>query len=128
VLLVSGCGSSDTSRLDVRVDAARSSFPGNWQVSAQYGKEVGHSSEVVAGGERVVSAARGANSSVFHLRGSGRYHIGVVVTPRNDPYTLTGCAKVFKVAPDTRYVATIHLVRKLCNVTVSRGTTGSAAG
>jgi hypothetical protein len=102
-------------RLDVTVDAVRSSFPANWQVTV----EESHALDGrTTGRTRAVSAAPGGASAVFDLRGQGRYRIGAVVEPR-DHSTGTGCATGVDVNRSGRYSVTIRLTGRKCSVVAS---------
>jgi hypothetical protein len=102
-VLVVGCGSTDSTRLAVNVDATHASFPAGWHARVnEYRFFDGHDT---AQPERIVSAAH--DSAVFDLRGQGRYHIGVIIEPA-DRSTGTGCVEHF-FARSGLYLATIHL-------------------
>jgi hypothetical protein len=120
-LLVAGCGSTDSTRLAVNVDASHGSFPAGWHVSVQEDRAFGGST---TGGTRTVSAAH--DSAVFDLSGRGRYDLGVVVEPA-DHSTGTGCAKEF-FARSALYLATIRLGNQTCRISVLRWQAHAPAG
>ncbi len=108
---------ADNGRLTVTLDPSRGAFPAGSVVRVQQGREpVGW--EVVSGGVRVVSAAR--RSTVFNLRGHGRYFLMVVVESRKGGIH-GSCVKWFHVNRTDHYSAAIRLIGTQCRVDVSRG-------
>jgi hypothetical protein len=123
-LLVSGCRSSDRARLDVGVDASESSFPASWHMRVQESRSLG---DQTTGKVRAVPAADGVHSAVFHLRGRGRYRIGVDVEPL-DHSTGSGCARQIEVPRDAHYSATIRLhANRTCSVVVRHRSHGASS-
>ena len=117
---------ADNGRLTVILDPSRSAFPHGTHVRVQQGREpVG--SEVVSGGVRIVSAAR--RSTVFNLRGYGRYFVMVIVSGPDgvipsiggsDGVIAASCVHWFRVNHSDHYLATIRLIGKQCRVDLSR--------
>lgn len=106
---------ADNGRLTVTLDAGRSAFAAGSRVRIQQGREPS-GSEVTSGGARWVSAAH--SSTLFHLRGHGRYFVMVMIWLRG---TIEGsCVAWFHVNHTDSYSATIRLIGKRCRVDVSR--------
>ena len=106
---------ADRGRLDITVDASRSTFPADWRVAVQQSRAVNDTTP--SGGRRKVPVAH--SGGVFHLRGRGRYEIGVVVAPP-DGMDGRGCAGEVNVNAADRYSATVRLIGMQCSVLVSR--------